>query len=88
MTKPTPPSDMWERLESAEIKAGTTVMNALESGWFSRIEYAERHGCSRSSAGSRLAKLVELGTLETKTVKIAVGGTVQTVRAYHLKETS
>ena len=86
MNKPTPPLDMWDRLSEVESAAGILVVDSLEDGWFTRVEYAKQRGIPSSTAKDRLARLVKAGALETKTLHLRTGEGCPKTRIYRIKE--
>lgn len=86
MTKPIPPSDMWDRLAEAEARCSVGAPETLSDGWFTAYDYQEQRKIRRGAARSRLESLVNAGELETKQARLMIGGQARSVRAYRLKD--
>ena len=76
--KPEPPDDLWERMDAINQELDIAIVTR----GFSVEEYAERYGCSRSSAECRIKRLLQSKRIERIGKKASKTGRI--VAAYDL----
>lgn len=86
-TKPTPPDDLWEKLDAIVTEAMPYTSNSGEGGFTIR-EYMEHRGLtSRDTAYGQLNRLVRLGKLKAGwAIKADEAGRGRHCRVYYIVE--